>query len=117
MERAKNKFILKDVYREFFRTGVACEKINDRFTGHEIGNPEKEALMKEQFNSMTFGITIGLDGAVPQPLTTVDTASGEWTKVTARAELAKELNSAEIYVETDGNADFYVDEVLVCPVK
>ena len=62
-------------------------------------------------------VTIGLDGAVPQPLATADTSSGEWTKVTARAELPKELNSAEIYVETDGNAEFFVDEVFVCPVR
>ena len=47
--------ILKDVYQEYFRMGVACEKISERFTNHEIGNPEKEALMVKQFNSMTFG--------------------------------------------------------------
>ena len=62
-------------------------------------------------------VTIGLDGAVPQPFTTVDTSSGEWTKVTARAELSKELTSAEVYVETDGNAEFFVDDVFVCPVR
>ncbi|MBQ3029233.1 MAG: hypothetical protein IJD26_09130, partial [Lachnospiraceae bacterium] len=62
-------------------------------------------------------VTIGLDGAVPQPLATADTSSGEWTKVTARTELPKELASAEIYVETDGNAEFYVDDVFVCPVR
>ena len=62
-------------------------------------------------------VAIGLDGAVPKQLTKADVLPGEWTKVTARAELPAELNSAEIYVETDGNADFYVDEVFVCPVK
>ena len=35
--------------------GVACERITERFKSHEIGNPEKEKLMLEQFNSMTFG--------------------------------------------------------------
>ncbi|MBQ8548815.1 MAG: endo-1,4-beta-xylanase, partial [Lachnospiraceae bacterium] len=50
-----NNVILKDVYQDYFRIGVACEKISERFTNHEIGNPEKEALMKKQFNSMTFG--------------------------------------------------------------
>lgn len=62
-------------------------------------------------------VTIGLDGAEPQPLVTADTSSGEWTKVTARTELPKELSSAEIYVETDGNAEFFVDDVFVCPVR
>lgn len=47
--------ILKDIYKDYFRVGVACEKVNERFTNNEIGNPDKEALMLEQFNSMTFG--------------------------------------------------------------
>ena len=50
-----NGRILKDLYKEYFRIGVACEKINERFTSHEIGNKDKEELMAEQFNSMTFG--------------------------------------------------------------
>ena len=62
-------------------------------------------------------VTIGLDGAVPQPLATADTTSGEWTRIEARVELPKELNSAEIYVETDGNAEFFVDDVFVCPIR
>ena len=28
--------VLKDVYRDYFRMGVACEKISERFTNHEI---------------------------------------------------------------------------------
>ena len=46
-------FKLKDIYKDYFKIGVACERINGRFTNHEIGNPAKEALMAEQFNSMT----------------------------------------------------------------
>ena len=45
--------ILKDMYQDYFKIGVACEKINGRFTNHEIGNPAKEALMIKHFNSMT----------------------------------------------------------------
>ena len=45
--------ILKNLYYDYFKIGVACEKINDRFKNHEIGNPDKEALMKRHFNSMT----------------------------------------------------------------
>lgn len=51
---AENKVILKDLYKPYFKLGAACEKINERFKNHEIGNPAKEALLKEQFNSMTF---------------------------------------------------------------
>lgn len=47
--------VLKELYNEYFRIGVACEKINGMFTNHEIGNPAKEALMLKHFNSMTFG--------------------------------------------------------------
>ena len=47
--------ILKDIYKDYFKIGVACEIINGRFTNHEIGNPAKEKLMKLHFNSMTFG--------------------------------------------------------------
>lgn len=46
--------VLKDYYKDYFKIGVACEKINGRFTNHEIGNPAKEELMHEQFGSMTF---------------------------------------------------------------
>ncbi len=44
---------LKDLYREYFKVGAACEKINGQFTRHEIGNPEKEALILKEFNSIT----------------------------------------------------------------
>lgn len=47
--------VLKDLYRDYFRIGVACEPINERFKNNEIGNPDKEALMAREFNSMTFG--------------------------------------------------------------
>lgn len=47
--------ILKDLYKDYFKMGVACEIINGRFTNHEIGNRDKEALMKKHFCSMTFG--------------------------------------------------------------
>ena len=46
--------ILKDLYKDLFKIGVACEMINEKFTNHEIGNPAKEALMLKHFNSMTF---------------------------------------------------------------
>ena len=107
------------------------ESVDGKSHSYCVTRQEKDATIKLNISSyigMTVDVslyiktkdtkvTIGLDGAVPQPLATADTSSGEWVKVTARAELAKELNSAEIYVETDGNAEFYVDEVEVRPVR
>ncbi|MCR4961529.1 MAG: endo-1,4-beta-xylanase [Lachnospiraceae bacterium] len=46
--------ILKELYRDLFRIGVACERVKEKFPNNEIGNPEKEALMLKHFNSMTF---------------------------------------------------------------
>lgn len=47
--------ILSRLYGEYFKIGAACEIVNERFKNNEIGNPEKEELLREQFNSMTFG--------------------------------------------------------------
>ena len=58
-------------------------------------------------------IRMGLDGAVPKQLTEVNVVKGGWTEITAVAELPEELNSAEIYIETDGRADFFVDDIKV----
>ncbi len=107
------------------------ESVDGKSHSYCVTRQEKDATIKLNISSyigMTVDVslyiktkdkkvTIGLDGAVPQPLASADTSSGEWTKVTARAELPKELKSAEIYVETDGNAEFFVDDVLVCPVR
>lgn len=107
------------------------ESVDGKSHSYCVTRQEKDATIKLNISSyigMTVDVslyiktkdtkvTIGLDGAVPQPLATADTSSGEWVKVSARTELPKDLNSAEIYVETDGNAEFYVDEVEVRPVK
>lgn len=101
--------------------------------GHSycVTRQEKDATMKfniSPYIGMKVDITayvktkdrvvrMGLDGAVSHQLTEVLTVPGEWTKVTACTELSKELNTAEIYIETDGNADFYVDDIFVCPAK
>ena len=107
------------------------ESVDGKSHSYCVTRQEKDATIKLNISSyigMTVDISmyvktkdktvaIGLDGAVPQPLAKADTSSGEWTKITARTELADELTSAEIYVETDGNAEFFVDDVFVCPVK
>ena len=50
--------ILKDLYKDYFKVGVASEALS-HWGGsnplNEIGNPAKEALIKQEFNSLTFG--------------------------------------------------------------
>lgn len=46
---------LKELYSNYFSIGVACESIHEQFTNNEIGNPDKEKLILQEFNSMTFG--------------------------------------------------------------
>ncbi len=53
--RSKSDTILTEVYQDLFKIGVACEAINPRNAKSEIGNPKKESLIAEQFNSITFG--------------------------------------------------------------
>lgn len=50
-----NKIVLKDLYKDYFKIGAACELCNERFTNNEIGNPAKEKILLEQFNTTTFG--------------------------------------------------------------
>ncbi|MCQ2520140.1 MAG: endo-1,4-beta-xylanase [Lachnospiraceae bacterium] len=45
---------LKDLYKDYFKIGVAGERVSERFTNNEIGNPHKEAMILKQFNSFTF---------------------------------------------------------------
>ena len=45
---------LKDLYKDYFTIGAACEIIHDMFTNNEIGNKDKENLLLKEFNSMTF---------------------------------------------------------------
>jgi len=50
--------VLKDLYKDDFKVGVASEALS-HWGGsnplNEIGNPDKEALIKKEFNSLTFG--------------------------------------------------------------
>ena len=45
---------LKDLFKDYFTIGAACEIIHDMFTNNEIGNKDKENLLLKEFNSMTF---------------------------------------------------------------
>lgn len=58
-------------------------------------------------------ITLGLDGDQPLPLTTVDGKSGEYVEVSAVYAIPNSMTSANMYIETNGTADFYVDAISV----
>lgn len=61
-------------------------------------------------------LRLGLDGAEPLQLLEIDTNSG-WNELKTDIDLSENITSAEIYLETDGNAVFYVDDIFVRPIK
>lgn len=107
------------------------ESVDGRSHSYCVTRQEKDATMKfniSQYVGHTVDVSVfvktkdakirlGLDGTEPQLLTETDSVPGEFTKLSARCELAAELNSAEMFIETDGNADFYVDDIFVCLAK
>ena len=57
-------------------------------------------------------ITLGIDGDTPVPCITTP-AGSDWTKVTATFAIPAGGVSAKLYLETNGNADMYVDDFSV----
>ncbi|MGN0143321.1 MAG: endo-1,4-beta-xylanase [Roseburia sp.] len=89
---------------------------------------EQDATMKMDVSSYigkTINITafaktqdkklrMGLDTAEPKQLAE-QTTSEDWVELSAVCTIPEELNSAYLYFETDGNADFYLDDIsIVC---
>ena len=63
-------------------------------------------------------IRVGLDGAEPLEIAKINSSTDvEWNKISGRVSIPKELNSAALYIETDGRADFFVDNVFIKPVR
>ena len=58
-------------------------------------------------------IRIGVDGSEPVCIAEVAAAADGWTEINAKAMLPEGALSAKLYVETDGRADFFVDDVFV----
>ncbi|MBQ6661293.1 MAG: endo-1,4-beta-xylanase [Lachnospiraceae bacterium] len=58
-------------------------------------------------------IRVGIDGSEPVLCAEVASKIGEWTEVHTTATLPDGVLSAKLYVETDGRADFFVDDVFV----
>ncbi|MBR7019569.1 MAG: endo-1,4-beta-xylanase [Lachnospiraceae bacterium] len=58
-------------------------------------------------------IRVGVDGSEPVLCAEVPAKDGEWTEIHTTAALPDGTLSAKLYVETDGRADFFVDDVFV----
>lgn len=58
-------------------------------------------------------IRVGVDGSTPVCIAEVAAAADGWTEINAKAVLPEGERSAKLYVETDGKADFFVDDVFV----
>lgn len=98
-------------------------------TGHSycITRHEKDATVKFDVsayigNKISFTafvktsdrqIKMGLDGAVSKQFACIESAAGEWTEISAEIDLPSDMKSAEVYIETDGNADYFVDDIFV----
>lgn len=58
-------------------------------------------------------VTLGLDGDSPVIIAEEDTVAGGWTEVAGMVTIPDNVTSANMYIETDGTADFYVDDFSV----
>ncbi|MFU0826321.1 MAG: Beta-xylanase [Lachnoclostridium sp.] len=95
-----------------------------------VRRSEKDASMKMDLSSFigrTIKITafvktqdkkifMGLDTTTSQQLAE-ENASDDWVEVSATCSIPKELNSASLYFETDGNADFYIDDIDITVIS
>lgn len=57
-------------------------------------------------------IRMGLDGSIPRVLTE-EVSQNNWTKISFESEIPDNINSQEIFIETNGSSDFYVDDLSV----
>lgn len=58
-------------------------------------------------------VKLGFEGSTPIEIACVDAVQGDWTKITGVYQLPNDITSAKMYIETDGTADFYVDDIFV----
>lgn len=96
----------------------------------KISRSEQDASMKMDLSSYigrTVKITafvktqdkkirMGLDTTVSEQLIEKN-ASDDWVEVSAECTIPEDLNSANLYLETDGSADFYVDDIDISVVS
>lgn len=77
-----------------------------KYIGHTID-------IKAYVKTSDAKIRLGFDADTPVILTQEDAVADGWTQVSATYKLSKDLTSASMYIETDGSADFYVDDISV----
>ena len=58
-------------------------------------------------------VMLGFDSDTPVQISQVDTSSNEWTKITGTYTIPNSVTAASMYIETDGNADYYIDDITV----
>lgn len=58
-------------------------------------------------------IRMGLETSSAEQLLETDAAAEEWTELSINYTLPEDVPAAYIYIETDGKADFYVDDISV----
>ena len=58
-------------------------------------------------------VKIGLDGSKPTEFASVDVTPGKWTEVKTTFKVDSTLTSANIYFETNGKADYSLDDVKI----
>ncbi|MDD5934509.1 MAG: endo-1,4-beta-xylanase, partial [Clostridiales bacterium] len=76
-----------------------------KYIGHTVN-------VKAYVKTSDAKIRLGMDGETPIQLKEVD-SNGDWTEVSATYYIPNTLTSAAMYIETDGNADFYVDDITM----
>lgn len=75
-----------------------------------IGNT---VTVKAHVKTTDSKIRLGLDGDNPVLLKEVEAKDGEFTEIETTYTISNQLTAANMFLETDGNADFYVDDITV----
>lgn len=92
----------------------------------KVSRKEQDASMKfdvSRYAGKTITVTVhvmtedktirmGLDTGSDAVLVETDSAA-EWTQLSAECTIPEDIRAAYIYIETDGAADFYVDDIAV----
>ena len=62
-------------------------------------------------------ISMGIDYGNATVMSKAETVAGEWTPVSFETSIPDDVKSVKVFIETDGNADMYIDDFTVRPKK
>ena len=107
--------VVDNVYRgaqghSFLVTRAAQEATMKFDVSRYIGNVVN---VKAYVKTIDSKIRLGLDGDNPIQIAEVNAVPGEWTEISGTYQIGNNNSSANMYIETDGKADFYVDDIFV----